>query len=641
MAFSYRFVVKDLAPCCSTSIRERLLRDVVHVTSVNFDQGEVTVTTTESTFNPAVAAQIERIFRDRRYNAILQNPPSSLAAVNAAEKSLPHWLQGLLGLGAGIAVLLLCLLGGALPFAVMATIGAVSSLLTILLGFRAFQRAWLAFRQERALTMDTLFVASICLVLGLSIASLFFPFLPMMFEVGLLIFGFREVGLAIKAFLDHKIKEEVTLAKRISSEIEVLRDGKWRLTALADIKVGERIRVQPGQRIPLDGKRLSTGLCEVDEEWICGSKGDGKAGFLAGVLLLLGSEPLELEVERDEMNSQLAQMDALAQEALREKDKEEKEADIKKMTGRMLTYFVPIVFICALLAGLLVGLLISPLAGLSCAISVLVCACPCVLGLIIPVSLRIGVGKAQRHGLWLMDAQALEDAQAVDTVVFDLHGTLTKGEQAVQQFNWETPGLARQTECLDVMYTIESVGWALAQEHQQQLKDQRKPPSEDKTDLELVVMPSQPICNAIMRYVESVHAKPQDDPTLSVEMLPGGLRMEKEGHIWQLGDERVLERQDIHVERGELVLGETRVFLVRGQELMATMVLMDPLRDDALETVQQLRLQQITVSICTGEKKREVVEKYAKALGFDLNLDADNIRSGCLPMDKKKPYCRA
>ena len=206
-------------------------------------------------------------------------------------------------------------------------------------------------------------------------------------------------------------------------------DGTDEEVTLDLIHVGDRLRVRPGEKIPVDGEVVE-GSAAVDESLVTGesmpaAKQPGDA-VIAGSLNKTGSFVMRADkVGADTLLARIVQMVAEAQRS---------RAPIQRLADRVSAWFVPAVIAAALLAAAawaLVGP--EPRFGwaLSAAVSVLIIACPCALGLATPMSIMVGVGRGAQAGVLIKNAEALERFEKVDTLVLDKTGTLTEGRPAL------------------------------------------------------------------------------------------------------------------------------------------------------------------------------------------------------------------
>ncbi|WP_421697996.1 heavy metal translocating P-type ATPase [Ancylobacter sp.] len=224
---------------------------------------------------------------------------------------------------------------------------------------------------------------------------------------------------AIKALLDLAPKT----ARRLND------DGSEEEVPLADIVVGDRLRVRPGEKVPVDGTVVE-GRSALDESLVTGeslpvSKGEGDA-VIGGTLNRSGGLVITAErIGRDTLLARIVQMVAQAQRS---------RAPIQRLADQVAGWFVPLVVACALLA-FAAWALFGPEPRFShaliAAVAVLIIACPCALGLATPMSIMVGVGRGARMGLLVKNAEALERMEKVDTLVVDKTGTLTEGKPSV------------------------------------------------------------------------------------------------------------------------------------------------------------------------------------------------------------------
>jgi P-type Cu+ transporter len=223
------------------------------------------------------------------------------------------------------------------------------------------------------------------------------------------------------------IKSLLRLSPKFASRIDAA--GVELQTAIEEIIVGDKIRVRPGEKVPVDGE-LIEGRSSVDESMITGesmpvSKTLGSK-LIAGTINASGSFVMSARrVGRDTMLAQIVQMVATAQRS---------KAPIQRLTDLVSSWFVPSVLFAAL-AAFVAWSIWGPeprhVYGLIAAVSVLIIACPCALGLATPMSIMVGIGRGARSGILIKNAAALERFEKVDTLVFDKTGTLTEGRPAV------------------------------------------------------------------------------------------------------------------------------------------------------------------------------------------------------------------
>jgi Cu+-exporting ATPase len=224
---------------------------------------------------------------------------------------------------------------------------------------------------------------------------------------------------AIRALLDLASKT----ARRVKD------DGSDEEVSLDAIQVGDRLRVRPGDKVPVDGVVLE-GHSALDESMVTGESmpvsKDKDARVIGGTINMSGSFVMRADkIGRDTLLSQIVQMVASAQRS---------RAPIQRLADRVAGWFVPAVIAVALIA-FAAWATFGPeprfAFGLVAAVSVLIIACPCALGLATPMSIMVGVGRGAQLGVLIKNAEALERMEKVDTLVVDKTGTLTEGQPKV------------------------------------------------------------------------------------------------------------------------------------------------------------------------------------------------------------------
>ena len=284
------------------------------------------------------------------------------------------------------------------------------------------------------------------------------------FETAAAILAFVMIGKYLEAVAKGRTSDSIRQLMAIQPRTAlVLRDGAEIEVAIDQISPGDRLKVRPGERIPLDGSVVE-GATAVDESMLTGESlpvekrpGDSVTG---GSFNQNGG--IVMQVERVGAETTLAQIIRLVEQAQTGK------APIARLADRVSGIFVPVVMGIAVLsaaAWLLAGESL-PFA-LSIFIAVLVIACPCALGLATPTAIMVGTGKGAEHGVLIKGGEALERMQAIDTVVFDKTGTLTEGKPVVTDV--ETAAGIDETMLLQLVASAESgsehaVGTAIVSE---------------------------------------------------------------------------------------------------------------------------------------------------------------------------------
>ena len=368
--------------------------------------------------------------------------------------------------------------------------------------------------------------------------------------------------------------------------------------ALGDVKKGDRLRVRPGEKVPVDGTVLS-GSSSVDESMLTGepipvkkTEGDEITG---GTLNQTGALVMEaVGVGGDTVLHRIVQMVAEAQRS---------RAPIQKLVDVVSRYFVPAVIVISILA--FIGwAAFGPEPRLAhafvAAVAVLIIACPCALGLATPMSVMVGVGRGAKEGVLIKNAEVLEVMEKVDTVVVDKTGTLTQGRPEVTAI--ETFGDWPEGDVLKVAAAVEAQS-----EH--------------------------PLAQAVVRRAKSEDAKIPNAVDFD-SITGGGVRAAVDDHQVLIGkadllDERSITGVDAGRERAaqHQSEGATVIFVAIDGELVAIMAITDPIKEStpaALETLHELGLK---VVMLTGD-----AQPTAKAVAEKLGID--EFHAGVSPQDK-------
>ena len=242
----------------------------------------------------------------------------------------------------------------------------------------------------------------------------------------------EQTGGAIRALID--------LAPKTARLVRA--DGADEEVALDAVKIGDRLRVRPGEKVPVDGQ-IVEGRSAVDESMLTGeSMPVGKSvgdKVIGGTMNQSGAFVMRAErIGRDTVLAQIVQMVAQAQRS---------RAPIQRLADQVSGWFVPLVIavaVAAFIAWAIWGPEPRMAYGLVAAVSVLIIACPCALGLATPMSIMVGVGRGAQAGVLIKNAEALERLEKVDTVVVDKTGTLTVGKPTVVALK-PAPGVNEET----------------------------------------------------------------------------------------------------------------------------------------------------------------------------------------------------
>jgi P-type Cu+ transporter len=380
---------------------------------------------------------------------------------------------------------------------------------------------------------------------------------------------------AIRALLD--------LAPKTGRRIKA--DGSEEEVQLDTVQVGDRLRVRPGEKIPVDSIVLE-GRSAVDESMVTGESmpvtKEVGANVIGGTINQSGALVVEArKVGRDTMLSQIVQLVAEAQRS---------RAPIQRMADQVSGWFVPVVIAIAILA-FAAWAIWGPeprfTYGLMAAVAVLIIACPCALGLATPMSIMVGVGRGAQSGVLIKNAEALEHMEKVDTIVVDKTGTLTEGKPAVTAIV-TTEGLS-EDEALRLAASVER-----ASEH--------------------------PLAMAIVRAAEARGVKTSSVSDFDSPTGKGALGR-VDGQDIALGNAKFLAERGVDVApleaRAEELRkeGGTAIFMSVAGRLAAVFAIADPVKATTADALRALAADRITVVMLTGDNWT-TANAVAKRLGI-------------------------
>jgi Cu+-exporting ATPase len=324
--------------------------------------------------------------------------------------------------------LIYTMFGGALPGGHY-TMWLLATPVMIIGGYPFFRGAWAAFK-NRFTSMDTLVAVGTGTAYLYSVYAIFAG-LDVYFEIAALLIVFILLG---------QVFEEITKG-RASSAIEklvglqakqaiIIRDGNEQQVGIEQIVVGDVIVVKPGEKVPVDGE-IVLGSSSVDESMVTGESlpVGKKAGdkVIGATINKTGS--FQFKATKIGSDTLLAQIIELVRRA------QTSRAPIQKLADQVSAYFVPIVLIMAIVTFNVWFVFLGAgfVASMLFAVSVVVIACPCALGLATPTALMVGTGRGARLGILIKSGEVLESARNIKYVVFDKTGTLTEGKPVVTE----------------------------------------------------------------------------------------------------------------------------------------------------------------------------------------------------------------
>lgn len=382
-----------------------------------------------------------------------------------------------------------------------------------------------------------------------------------------------------------------------ATTVQLLEDGEEKRLPIEVVQVGDMLKIRPGDVVPLDGILLE-GTASIDESMLTGeaffvSKMKGEAVF-GGTILQQGS--FTMKVSQIGQDTVLAQIIALVEQA------QSTKVPIQKLVDKISSVFVPAVIGIALLTFLIWwanGLWVE---GLVNAVAVLVVACPCALGLATPTAISVGIGAAAQKGILMQNVAAIEQAESIDCIVLDKTGTITEGKPQVTGVEW-------------------------------------KKGIEDKAFLEQVVLAIEnesehPIAKELVAYYQQQEIK-TDLVVQNFKNHSGfGLSAEVEGRQYWLGNEALLEQQNIPISttlkaaaKVYRTSANTLVFFANKETTLAVIGLSDVIKTYSTQAIKALQGAGKVVYMLTGDNQ-STATYVAEQVGIT------HYQANVLPKDK-------
>ena len=504
------------------------------------------------------------------------------------------------------------------------------------LGRGFYANAWRLLK-HRAANMDTLVAVSTGIAYLFSVFNLFFPDFwrsrgiepHVYFEASAVIIAFILLGRLLEARAKSRTADAIKKLMGLQPQTVTLVNEELRMKneesgcaapdspqgnssffiphsslkesyPLEQVTVGNLLLVKPGERVPVDGTVVS-GESYVDESMLSGEPlAVGKrAGdrVLAGTINQKGSFVFRAE--------QVGHDTLLAHIIRAVQDAQGSKAPMQKLADRIAGIFVPTIMAIALLS-FLGWVLLAPTDGfthgLLALVTVLIIACPCALGLATPTAIMVGIGKGAEQGILIKDAESLERARRVDTVVLDKTGTVTEGCPQVTTLLWRH----EEERHAIAFYTLEK-----RSEH--------------------------PLAEAIVRYWENIFPQLEKNisPTEEFESLTGrGIRGRVGGTRYYIGNRRLLDEQQIAVapqlaqEANRLEAeAQTVIWLADEHEALAVAAIADRVKPTSAQAIHRLQRQGIDVHLLTGDN-----EATARAIAAQTGIR--HYRANVLPQEK-------
>lgn len=466
-----------------------------------------------------------------------------------------------------------------------------------------FKNAWKQLK-HRSSNMDTLVAMSTGIAYVFSVFTMFFPSFwtkrgleaHVYFEAAAVIIAFILLGRLLEANAKSNtstaIKKLMGLQPKTVTVIQ--EDSSEIVKSVEDVLLGDIIVVKPGEKIAVDGI-LVLGSSFVDESMLSGEptpleKNMGDQVF-AGTINQKGS--FRFKADKVGKETLLAQIIKTVQDAQGSK------APVQRLVDKIAAIFVPTVIVIAIITFILwlfIGGTQFVTFGLLAAITVLIIACPCALGLATPTAIMVGVGKGAEQGILIKDAVSLELAKKVNVIILDKTGTITQGKPKVTNTLWKDDNPVLK----DILYSLEKQS-----EH--------------------------PLADAV---VSQLHGAKTVAPSSFTSVTGKGVQGEFDGTTYFVGNKKLLLENNIQIEDDMRIQTElwdqqakTTIWFADQTKALAVFAISDEIKPTSQQAIQQLKDMGLELYMLTGDNKAT-----AKAIAEQVGID--HYQAEVLPQDK-------
>ncbi len=477
-------------------------------------------------------------------------------------------------------------------------------------GRHFYINAWKQARHGKA-NMDTLVALSTGIAFMFSVFNTVFPEFwhqrgihpHVYFEAATVIIVFISFG----KMLEEKAKSQTgsALKKLMGLQPKTLtriQDGKTQEIKIEEVQVGDRILIKPGEKIPVDGKVLE-GSSYLDESMISGEpvpveKKTGNAVF-AGTINQKGS--LEIEAEKVGASTLLSQIIQRVQEAQGSK------APVQKLVDKIAGIFVPVVIVIALVTfgvWMIWGGENAVSHALLAAVSVLVIACPCALGLATPTAIMVGVGKGAENNMLIRDAESLELGHQVNAIILDKTGTITEGKPTVSSVQFAVGSNQAKEDYKSILLALESKS-----EH--------------------------PLAEAVVKHLKE---KQVESTTLEQfeSITARGVKGSKAGKTYFAGNVKLLQENGISIPtdlkeqaKNWSEHAQTVIWFANQDQALAILGIQDQIKPSSKSAISKLQKSGVEVFMLTGDNQQT-------ALAVAREVGIKEFKAEVMPSDKSQ-----
>jgi len=587
---------------------EKALRETEGVADVSVNLASREVTVESYLGNDKLIA----IVGDAGYEAVLDQVQSLQEDDEANRKKFRNLIgKTILALGIGIVLMVYTMYAPAigtewnLAHTVWLLVAIVTAAVMYFTGWHYFSGAMRSLKTGSA-TMDTLIALGTGTAWLYSTLIVLFPgMVPeiarhVYFEASVIIIGMVNLGQALEQRARGKTSQAIRRLLDLQQKTaRVVRDGESLDIPIAEVLIGDLVRVRPGEQIAVDGEVIE-GQTNIDESMLTGEPlpvtklpGDEVS---AGTMNKTGT--ILFRATRVGSSTALARIIRLVRSAQNSKP------PIGRMADTIAAVFVPAVMLIAVIAALgwfVLGPEPRVVYAIVTAVTVLIIACPCALGLATPMSVMVGIGKAAEAGVLIRNGEALQTASQLTTIVLDKTGTITAGRSEVVEI--VTFGEQTSSGALLLAASLEANS-----EH--------------------------PLAQAFLDAAEQ-----QELTLMSVEAFMAiegqGVLGEVDDNLLLLGNEKMMREAEVALDPEALALGEqmaeracTAIYLATRGSLVAMFSVTDPVRPESVAAIKRLQKSGLKIVMLTGDTA-QTAEAVARQVGID------EVRAGVLPEGKK------
>ncbi|RXG30010.1 heavy metal translocating P-type ATPase [Leeuwenhoekiella marinoflava] len=558
--------------------------------SVNFATGNLSV---EYLPNMTNTTKLQKAVQGVGYDLLIEDETSQQETLEAihAQKFKQLKRKTIWAVLLSLPVVLIGMIFMDMPYANL-IMWVFSTPVVLWLGKDFFINAWKQ-AKHRSANMDTLVALSTGIAYVFSVFNMIFP---QFWETrGLEVHVYFEAAAVIIAFillgklLEEKAKGNTSSAiKKLmglqpKTVIVIQADGTEKQTPIEEVNTGAVILVKPGEKIAVDGILIS-GSSYVDESMLSGEplpvlKNENEKVF-AGTINQKGSFQFKaVKVGKDTMLAQIIKM---------VQDAQGSKAPVQKLVDKIAGIFVPVVMGIAVLTFILWIILggdNGAVQGLLAAITVLVIACPCALGLATPTAIMVGVGKGAENGILIKDAESLELAKKVNAIILDKTGTITEGKPVVTEVKW----LNNNDVTKDILLSIEKQS-----EH--------------------------PLADAVVKHLNDV---PTTASLSNFKSITGkGAKADHNNETYFVGNRKLLAENNITI-ADELLKqanewgkkSKTVIWFANSKQTLSVLAISDKIKETSVEAIRELQNMGIDLYMLTGDN-----EGTAKAIAQQTGI---------------------